>query len=172
MGEFKFNVGDTVKVTGGNYALRDHEGKTLKVEKVVKSTVNENFNEYYLEGIQYQFYESELELVTQTTNEAGYFETKATELGKLVDTKQNAYGDSFSKAFDLMKIYLQNYKNEQDNTYTIPESLLQHILLQVRIIDKQNRIFSNPDGDLMQENPYADVGGYSLLGMKMCEPNS
>ncbi|MFK7678654.1 hypothetical protein ACI3ER_11490 [Bacillus sp. Wb] len=168
----RLKVGDVVKVVGTNYALKDIQGRVSAIDKVNKSTVNENFNEFYLEGIPYHFYESELELVTNEINETGYFETKATELGKLVDTKQNAYGDSFSKAFDLMKIYLQNYKNEQDNTYTIPESLLQHILLQVRIIDKQNRIFSNPDGDLMQENPYADLSGYGLLGMKMCEPDT
>jgi hypothetical protein len=96
----------------------------------------------------------------------GYFESRAHELGKLVDTKQAAYGDSVSKASQLMKVFLQDYKND-NNTYTIPEELLDHILLQVRIIDKQNRIFSNPKADKMNESPYSDVAGYGLLGERM-----
>jgi hypothetical protein len=67
-----------------------------------------------------------------------------------------------------MKVFLQEYRNK-DNTYTIPESLLQHVLLQVRIIDKQNRIFSNPDGDLMKESPYNDITGYGMLGKRMSD---
>lgn len=94
------------------------------------------------------------------------YEQKGKELGKLVAQKQKAYGNSVDQATELMKIYLKKYKND-DNTYTIPENLLQHILLQVRIIDKQNRIFNNPDGDLMQESPYRDISGYGLLGEEM-----
>jgi hypothetical protein len=108
-----------------------------------------------------------LEESKQAVN-ANYFEQKGLEIGQLVNKKQAAYGDSISKAYKLMQIYLENYDNG-DNTYTIPKSLLKHILLQVRIIDKQNRIFNNPDGDLMEENPYADTVGYSLLGMRMCD---
>jgi len=168
----KYSVGDTVKVTGIHAEVISHQGKIAKITEIKRTSEDSCDDHYFLKGVGGYFHDDEIELVEKEKSSVGYFETKATELGKLVDTKQNAYGDSFSKAFDLMKIYLQNYKNEADNTYTIPESLLQHILLQVRIIDKQNRIFSNPDGDLMQENPYADVGGYSLLGMKMCERNS
>lgn len=104
-------------------------------------------------------------------NKNSYFEDLGLKTGQLVDEKQKAYGDSVGKTFELMKIYLQNWRNE-DGTYTIPESLLKHILLQVRIIDKQNRIFNNPEGDLMQENPYLDKLGYSMLGVRMCESNS
>ncbi|MGZ9868241.1 hypothetical protein ACU3L3_07440 [Priestia endophytica] len=100
----------------------------------------------------------------------GTFEQMGTKLGQLVDSKQMAYGDSFSKAFKLMQVFLEDYKNE-DSTYTIPESLLKHILIQVRIIDKQNRIFSNPEADLMDESPYGDMGGYSLLGKREQEKN-
>ncbi|WEG18639.1 YorP family protein [Alkalihalophilus pseudofirmus] len=92
----------------------------------------------------------------------GKFEEIGQSIGALVDSKQEAYGDSFSKAFDLIKVFLRDYKNE-DDTYTIPEALLQHILIQVRIIDKQNRIFSNPNGDLLSESTYNDIAGYSLL---------
>jgi hypothetical protein len=103
----------------------------------------------------------------QVKNE-NYFEQKGLEIGKLVNKKQVAYGDSISKAYKLMQVYLENYDNGND-TYTIPKSLLKHILLQIRIIDKQNRIFNNPDGDLMEENSYADTVGYGLLGMRMID---
>lgn len=89
-----------------------------------------------------------------------------TEIGHLVEQKQKAYGDSITKTFDLVKVFLRDYRNK-DGTYTIPESLLRHLLLQVRIIDKQNRIFSNPDGDLMEENCYSDITGYGIIGNKM-----
>lgn len=95
----------------------------------------------------------------------GYFENKGTKLGQLVDKKQAAYGDSIKKTSQLMKVFMQDY--EQEDTYVIPKELLDHILLQVRIIDKQNRIFSNPKGDLMDESPYSDLSGYGLLGERM-----
>lgn len=96
---------------------------------------------------------------------SGYFEEKGHKLGKLVDEKQAAYGDSVTKASKLMKVYLENYKTNEG--YLIPEELLDHILLQVRIIDKQNRIFSNPKADKMDESPYDDISGYGLLGGRM-----
>ncbi|MGG0754959.1 hypothetical protein [Brevibacillus laterosporus] len=87
-------------------------------------------------------------------------------IGKFTDEKQEAYGNSVEKSFELMKIFLKEYKSD-DDTYTIPEVLLKHLLLQVRMIDKQNRIFSNPKGDKMGESPYQDLVGYSLLGTDM-----
>lgn len=96
------------------------------------------------------------------------FEQLGSDIGKFTDEKQKAYGNSVDKAFELMKIFLREYRNP-DHTYTIPESLLKHLLLQVRIIDKQNRIFSNPEGDLMGESPYRDMTGYSLIGTNMDE---
>ena len=32
-----------------------------------------------------------------------------------------------------------------------------------RVIDKQARIFSNPKGDLMDEDPNKDIAGYSII---------
>lgn len=122
-----------------------------------------------IDGKEIKVGEWEFELVEdENVSKPTYFEELGTKTGKLVDEKQLAYGDSVGKTFDLMKIYLQNWRNE-DGTYTIPESLLKHILLQVRIIDKQNRIFNNPDGDLMEENPYSDTVGYGMLGVRMCD---
>ncbi|XOS93188.1 hypothetical protein ACLMAB_06005 [Brevibacillus laterosporus] len=58
-------------------------------------------------------------------------------IGKLTSEKQEAYGYSVEKTFELMKVFLKEYKNN-DDTYTIQEVLLKHLLLQVRMIDKQN----------------------------------
>lgn len=90
------------------------------------------------------------------------YEEIGQELGKLIDTKQKAYGDSITSCGELLKIFMKKWKGE-DGLYHIPESLLWHISMMVRIIDKQNRIFNNPDFDLMGENPYKDICGYGLL---------
>lgn len=96
------------------------------------------------------------------------YEGKARNVGKLVHEKQIAYGNSVDASFQVMKAFLARYRLS-DGSYKIPESLLQHILLQVRIVDKQNRIFTNPNGDLMDESPYTDILGYALLGQKMVD---
>ena len=88
----------------------------------------------------------------------------AFELGSLVDTKNKAYGNSFNKTAEMIKLFLQDYQNE-DGTFTIPECMVEVISRQTRFIDKQSRIFNNPSGDLMGESPYSDMAGYSLLGM-------
>jgi hypothetical protein len=95
------------------------------------------------------------------------YEDKGRELGALVDTKQAAYGNAIAQTYEVVKAFMTPYFDEKTKTYTIPQSLLQHLLLQVRIIDKQNRIFNNPNGDLMSESPYGDLGGYGLLGANM-----
>lgn len=97
-----------------------------------------------------------------------YFEQKGQELGALVDRKQKAYGNAVQQTHDVIKVLMKPYLND-NGTYTIPESLLLHLLLQVRIIDKQNRIFNNPDADLMDESPYKDLAGYGLLGEKLTD---
>ena len=86
------------------------------------------------------------------------------DIGAHVDLAQQAYGDSFNNCVDVLRVFLRPYKNA-DDTYTIPDALLQHLLTQVRIIDKQFRIFSNPSGDLMKESPYKDIAGYAILGV-------
>jgi hypothetical protein len=101
----------------------------------------------------------------------GRFEKAATELGKLVDVKQQAYGDSISSCGYLLRVFMNKYKKVDPNSdtiyYVIPDALMDHIAMQVRIIDKQNRIFSNPEGDLMNESPYGDIAGYGLLGKEL-----
>lgn len=175
LNKYNFRPGDMVtnKATGevGMIGLIDHENEQVEIQYIDSSMEVVSLNK--LELCEEAKYDHSLDAVNfddedefEIDSEPSYFEEKGLEIGQLVNLKQKAYGDSIGKAYKLMQIYLENYDNG-DSTYTIPKSLLQHILLQVRIIDKQNRIFSNPDGDLMEENGYADTVGYGLLGMRM-----
>ncbi|GAA4879518.1 hypothetical protein GCM10023310_69620 [Paenibacillus vulneris] len=173
----KYSVGHKVKLsTSGLYRLFGGENSLKERYQDQDAIISEVISEegYYLIAFQDNFVTSvtdnEITLVEgeSASSEKGYFETLATDIGKLVDKKQIAYGNSVDKTYRLMQIYLEKWRNE-DNTYTIPESLIKHILLQVRIIDKQNRIFNNPAADLMQENCYLDITGYGLLGHRMME---
>lgn len=87
----------------------------------------------------------------------------AKEIGEVVEKKNKAYGNSVVSATKIIKIYLEKYSNN-DGTYTIPEELIDVIVRQTRIMDKQSRLFNNPKMDLMKENPYKDITGYGLLG--------
>ena len=77
------------------------------------------------------------------------------ELGRLVDEKQAAYGDSVGKTGPIMRVFYPN---------GIPLEALDDALLMVRVLDKLNRMASNPTGDRMGESPWRDVAGYGLLG--------
>jgi hypothetical protein len=117
------------------------------------------------------FTSEELDFFTPTPSEPKKefdYEGKALAVAQLVAEKQMAYGNSVDTSFDVIRAFLGRYKTE-DGHYKISETLLRHLLLQVRMIDKQNRIFTNPEGDLMGESPYTDMLGYSLLGKKMME---
>ena len=76
-------------------------------------------------------------------------------VGKLVKVKQKAYGDSFGRSGDcLRQMFPGGIKPEQfDDLLTI-----------ARILDKLFRIASDPSA--FDENPYQDIVGYGLLGMK------
>jgi hypothetical protein len=170
----KFKVGDKVRIIGQALDLKNYRGKEVEI-----IAVNEKYKEYLTSlNDDLWFEENELELinenniindckgVTNNDKNMGKFESLGKEIGQLVDLKQKAYGNSVKKTYEIMQILLQDYDNG-DGTYTIPKSLLLHMLLTVRDLDKTNRIFSNPDGDLMEEDPYADKTGYGLLGMAM-----
>lgn len=95
-------------------------------------------------------------------SELSNHEQIAFDIAGLVDEKQKAYGDSVGKSERIIAILMEDYDNG-DGTYTIPQALIPHLLYQIRIIDKQNRVFSNPEHDLMDESPYQDILGYALL---------
>lgn len=94
---------------------------------------------------------------------SGPYQEIGREVGAHVDLAQKAYGDSFGQAQHVLRAFMYKYRNP-DGTYTIPDSLIPHLLTQIRIIDKQFRIFSNPEEDLMGESPYHDIAGYGILG--------
>lgn len=77
------------------------------------------------------------------------------EIGKLVEEKQKAYGDSFSKSGEVFKILYPNGITPEQYT---------DALCVLRIVDKLFRITT--DKDAFQENPYKDIVGYGLLGIK------
>ena len=82
----------------------------------------------------------------------------ASELGKLVEAKNAAYGDSFDKAGDFLKLlYPQGISPNQYSD----------MLCLVRIFDKQMRIATNKGA--FGENPYNDIAGYGLLGCRRYE---
>lgn len=75
------------------------------------------------------------------------------EIGKLVAEKQLAYGDSFGKSGDVMRIlYPKGISPEQ----------MDDALCLVRIVDKLFRVAT--DRDALGESPYRDIAGYALLG--------
>ena len=84
----------------------------------------------------------------------GDFESIGTELGKLVQKKNDAYGDSFAKTDKFLELlYPEGIRVEQ----------FSDALCLVRIFDKQMRIAT--DKDALGESPYRDIGGYAILGV-------
>ncbi len=79
------------------------------------------------------------------------FEARGAELGHLVDVKQAAYGDSFGKSGQVMRIlYPAGVAAEQlDDALTV-----------VRILDKLFRVATSRDA--LGESPFRDIGGYAL----------
>jgi len=82
----------------------------------------------------------------------------ALEIGKLVQEKQLAYGDSFGKSYKVMEAL---YPNGID-TYKMHDALTI-----IRIVDKLFRIATNRDA--FGESPYRDIAGYALLAVKRDE---
>lgn len=81
------------------------------------------------------------------------FELLGAELGRLVTEKQAAYGDSFGKAGQIMRILYPNgiALEQMDDALTV-----------VRIVDKLFRIAT--DRDAFGESPFRDIAGYGILG--------
>ena len=85
----------------------------------------------------------------------GEYEQKGSEIGRLVDAKNKAYGDAFHRT---EKILQELYPNG------VPVEQYGNILPIVRILDKLFRIASlssmeSPD----EEDPWMDIAGYAIL---------
>jgi len=81
------------------------------------------------------------------------YEQLGQEIGQTVDQKQVAYGDSFGKAGQVLRIlYPAGISPEQYDD----------VLAITRIIDKLFRLAT--DKDAFGESPFFDIAGYALLG--------
>jgi hypothetical protein len=77
----------------------------------------------------------------------------AQQIGELVEAKNQAYGDSFDKAGDFLRLLYP--------AGITPEQYRDSLAL-VRIFDKQMRIATG--GDPLGESPWIDIAGYAILG--------
>ena len=82
------------------------------------------------------------------------FEKIATEIGKLVDKKNIAYGSSFLKSEKILKILYPN---------GIQPEQYKDMLAMTRIIDKLFRIATRKEA--FGESPFKDIAGYGILGV-------
>lgn len=78
-----------------------------------------------------------------------------TMVGKLVQEKNDAYGDSFNQSGRVLRVLYPN---------GISPDQMDDAMAVIRILDKLFRIAH--DGDAFGESPFADISGYGLLGMK------
>jgi hypothetical protein len=81
------------------------------------------------------------------------FRQIAAEVGALVEEKNTAYGDSFAKSGEFLRLLYPNGIQ--------PEQYGDALCL-VRIFDKMMRIATQKDA--FGENPYRDIIGYGILG--------
>jgi len=90
--------------------------------------------------------------------QAGYYDHRltqiGTEIGQLCAEKNEAYGDSFSKAGAILReLYPDGLQPEQYDD----------MLAIVRILDKLFRIATRKDA--FGESPFKDIAGYAILGV-------
>lgn len=76
------------------------------------------------------------------------------EIGKLVESKQAAYGDSFGKSGQVLRLLYPD---------GIPTEKLDDALTVVRVVDKLFRIATAKDA--FGESPWSDVCGYAVLSI-------
>ena len=89
------------------------------------------------------------------------YEEEGQKIGKLVDKKNHAYGDSFRLSGDILKVlYPKGIKSEQYND----------MLAVVRVIDKIFRIAT--DRDALGEDPWGDIAGYAILRARQLNKES
>lgn len=86
-------------------------------------------------------------------NRNGYTEL-GSQIGTLVASKQAAYGDSFGKSGQVLRILYPD---------GIPPEKLDDALTIVRVVDKLFRIATARDA--LGEDPWKDIAGYALLSV-------
>lgn len=82
----------------------------------------------------------------------------AERIGELVDLKQEAYGDAFGKASQVLEILYPNGVAPEDYT---------DLLAVTRVLDKLFRIATGKDA--LGEDPWRDIAGYAILSCAIKE---
>ena len=92
---------------------------------------------------------------------SGVYEKIGTEIGKLVQEKNEAYGDSFGQACRILDVlYPEGIKPTQ----------YRDALAITRVIDKLFRLANKKDA--FGESPWRDICGYAILGVANDEKTS
>ena len=86
-------------------------------------------------------------------HEIGKYVEIGYDIGKLTQEKNEAYGDSWVKTEQMLKVLYP---------HGVPVMAYQHLLLTVRVLDKICRIATNPKA--LGESPWKDIAGYGILG--------
>ena len=82
------------------------------------------------------------------------YENIGMQIGKLVQEKYKAYGDSFGRACEILEVlYPEGIKPEQ----------YRDALAITRLIDKLFRLANKKDA--FGESPWKDICGYAMLGI-------
>ena len=84
-----------------------------------------------------------------------FYKEIGSDIGSLVDEKNEAYGSSFDNSEQILKVlYPDGVKPEQ----------YKDLLAVTRVIDKLFRIANRKDA--FGESPWKDIAGYAILGCK------
>jgi len=94
------------------------------------------------------------EQMSTKEHDLGKYAKLGGQVGKLVDRKNKAYGNSFGEAGSFLKILYPD---------GVPPEKYDDMLCVVRIFDKLKRIATKKDA--FGESPYGDIVGYGLLGL-------
>lgn len=89
------------------------------------------------------------------------YEEIGASIGRLVQEKQAAYGDSFNRACEILRVLYPE---------GVTPDKYRDFLAVTRVIDKLFRIAT--DKDAFGESPWRDVAGYSLLSVSHKEDGS
>ncbi len=89
------------------------------------------------------------------------YEKIGTDIGRLVQEKNEAYGDSFGQASKILEVlYPSGIKPDQ----------YRDALAITRVIDKLFRLANKKDA--FGESPWRDICGYAILGVANDEPEA
>jgi len=83
----------------------------------------------------------------------GAYAVLGRDIGRLVDEKNRAYGDSFNRAGDVLRILYPN---------GVSPDQYRDMLAVTRVIDKLFRIATAKEA--YGESPWRDIAGYGILG--------